>query len=146
MKNIYVLAVIIGTLFTSCSSDDDNNPVNAIICDSAAEIITEEKFNGLTTSAYKVTDIQLNGDCLEVTLSASGCDPEAWEMNLYSTDAFYTVYPLQRAVKIELVNHQLCLAVFQKTVSFDLTPFQIDVQNELPLNIEQWDQQILYEY
>lgn len=146
MKNIFVLAVLIGTLFISCSNDDDNNPSNVTTCNSAAEVISEENFNGITTSNYNVTDIQLNGDCLEITTSSSGCDPETWEMNLFSVDAFYTVFPLQRAVKIELVNEQLCQAVFQKTISFDLTPFRIDGQNEIPLNIEEWDEQMVYEY
>ncbi len=67
-------------------------------------------------------------------------------MKLFSTDAFYTVFPLQRAVKIKLINNDLCLAFFRKTVSFDLSSFQIDGQNQIPLNIEGWKEQIIYKY
>jgi hypothetical protein len=47
---------------------------------------------------------------------------------------------------MELINDEACLAFFQKTVSFDLTPFQIDGQSDLPLNINGWNEQITYEY
>lgn len=146
MKKIFLVTLLIGTLFISCSEDDDNNPQSEITCDSVADIVTEDDFNEIITSNYNVTEIQLNGDCLEATISSSGCDPEQWEMNLFSVDAFYTVFPLQRAVKIQLINDQLCEAVFQKTVSFDLTPFRIDGQNEVPLNVEGLNEQIIYEY
>lgn len=35
---------------------------------------------------------------------------------------------------------------FSKTVSFDLITFQIDGQNKLPLNIDGWNKQIIYNY
>ncbi len=145
MKKNFLLTAFCSLLFISCSKDDENSP-NELTCDSVAEVIAEENFNEINTSNYTVSEIQLNGNCLKVTVSSSGCDSETWEMNLFSVDAFYTVFPLQRSVKIELINNQDCLAVFQKTVSFDLTPFQLDGQNELPLNIEGWNEQIIYNY
>jgi hypothetical protein len=142
MKGYFALFVLIGTLLVSCS--DDDNP--SIDCDSTSEVISEETFDSIDTSNYVISDVQLNGNCLEVTIGSSGCDPDLWEMNLYSTNAFYAIYPIQRAVKIELINYQECLAVFEKTISFDLIPFQLEIKNELPLNIEGWNEQIVYEY
>ena len=103
-------------------------------------------FNAINTSNYGIIEVELNGDCLEITFGSSGCGTDLWEENLYSTDAFYNVFPLQRDVKMELINDETCLAVFQKTVSFDLTPFQIDGQSDLPLNINGWNEQITYGY
>ena len=129
----------------SCNSEDDNSTIENN-CDFTSEIILEEDFNAISTSNYAITEVELNDDCLEITFSASGCGTDLWEENLYSTDASYNVFPLQRDVKIELINEELCLAVFQKTVSFDLTPFQIDGQSDLPLNITGWNEQITYGY
>jgi hypothetical protein len=143
LKKIIALFGIIGIIFISCS--DDDNATNKT-CDSNSEVIAETIFNDINTSNYTITDVNLNGDCLEITISSSGCDAEQWQMNLYSTNAFYEVYPLQRAVKVKLINNQLCLAVFQKTKSFDLIPFQIKGQNQISLNIEGWNEQIIYEY
>lgn len=83
---------------------------------------------------------------MEITFTSSGCGPELWKENLYSTDSFYAVFPLQRILKIELINEDICHAIFQKSISFDLTPFQMDGQHTLPLNIDGWNEQIIYGY
>ena len=143
MKKLLLILTLIHIL--SCNSEDDNYTIENN-CDFTSEIILEEDFNAISTSNYAITEVELNDDCLEITFSASGCGTDLWEENLYSTDASYNVFPLQRDVKIELINEELCLAVFQKTVSFDLTPFQIDGQSDLPLNITGWNEQITYGY
>ncbi len=142
-KNLFI--ILLGMLALSCNSDDDNSTIENN-CDFISEIISEDDFNTINTSNYVITEVELNNDCLKIAFGSSGCGTELWKENLYSTDAFYTVFPLQRALKMELINEELCLAVFQKTVSFDLTPFQIDGQSELPLNIYGWNEQITYEY
>ena len=141
-KLLFILTL---THILSCNLEDDNSNIENN-CDFTSEIILEEGFNAINTSNYSITEIELIDDCLEITFGSSGCGTDLWEENLYSTDAFYNVFPLQRDVKMELINNEACLAVFQKTVSFDLTPFQIDGQSDLPLNINGWNEQITYEY
>jgi hypothetical protein len=142
MKKLLLILTLIHIL--SCNSEDDNSTIENN-CDFTSEIILEEDFNAINTSNYAIIEVELNGDCLEMRFGASGCGTDLWEENLYSTDAFYNVFLLQRDVKIELINDE-CLAVFQKTVSFDLTPFQIDGQSDLSLNITGWNEQITYVY
>ena len=143
MKKLLLFLPII--LILSCNSEGDNSTIENN-CDFTSEIILEEDFNAINTSNYGIIEVELNGDCLEITFGSSGCGTDLWEENLYSTDAFYNVFPLQRDVKMELINDETCLAFFQKTVSFDLTPFQIDGQSDLPLNINGWNEQITYGY
>ena len=142
MKKLFVFLPII--LILSCNSEGDNSTIENN-CDFTSEIILEEDFNAINTSNYGIIEVELNGDCLGITFGSSGCGTDLWEENLYSTDAFYNVFLLQRDVKIELINDE-CLAVFQKTVSFDLTPFQIEGQSDLSLNITGWNEQITYGY
>ena len=142
MKKLLLILTLIHIL--SCNSEDDNSTIENN-CDFTSEIILEEDFNAINTSNYAIIEVELNGDCLEMRFGASGCGTDLWEENLYSTDAFYNVFLLQRDVKIELINDE-CLAVFQKTVSFDLTPFQIEGQSDLSLNITGWNEQITYVY
>ena len=143
MKKVLLFLPII--LILSCNSEDDNFTIENN-CDFTSEIILEEDFNAINTSNYAIIEVELNGDCLGITFGSSGCGTDLWEENLYSTDAFYNVFPLQRDVKMELINDETCLAFFQKTVSFDLTPFQIAAQSDLPLNINGWNEQITYGY
>ena len=143
MKKLLLFLPII--LILSCNSENDNSTIENN-CDFTSEVIFEEDFNAISTSNYGIIEVELNGDCLGITFGSSGCGTDLWEENLYSTDVFYNVFPLQRDVKMELINDEACLAFFQKTVSFDLTPFQIDGQSDLPLNINGWNEQITYEY
>ena len=143
MKKLLLILTLIHIL--SCNSEDDNSTIENN-CDFTSEIIFEEGFNTISTSNYGIIDVVLNGDCLEITFSSSGCGTDLWEESLYSSDVFYNVFPLLRDVKMELINNEECLAVFQKMVSFDLTPFQIDGQSDLPLNINGWNEQITYGY
>tara|TARA_B000000460_G_C21209409_1_gene261609 strand:- start:95 stop:526 length:432 start_codon:yes stop_codon:yes gene_type:complete len=143
MKKLLLFLPI--TLILSCNSEDDNSTIENN-CYFTSEIILEEDFNAINTSNYGIIEVELNGDCLGITFGSSGCGTDLWEENLYSTDTFYNVFPLQRDVKMELINDETCLAFFQKTVSFDLTPFQIDGQSDLPLNINGWNEQITYGY
>ena len=144
MRNFILLLSFVLVVFYSCTKDDDSR--NIPNCDSRSEVIAENIFNSINTSNYSISNVSLNGDCLEITLGSSGCNANLWEMELYSTNSFYTVYPMQRTVKLKLTNNQACLAFFQKTKSFDLTAFRMEGQNSLPLNIVGWDKQIMYKY
>ena len=141
-----ILFYFLSLNIAACSSADDNVPQTNLECEAVSEVLEDAAFNAIQEVNYTFIDIQLNVNCLEVSIGASGCDTESWGMNLYSTDSFFTVFPLQRQVKFELINGQACLAYFEETISFDLTPFQIEGQNEVPLQIEGWDEALLYVY
>ena len=144
MKNILFLLGLF--LVFSCSSDDDSGQIIEANCDELAVVLPNDDFDAIANSGFGISDVVLDEDCLVITISASGCDPNNWDMNLYSTDAFFTGLPTVRAVKVEVVNNEACLAVFQKTRSFDLIPFQLQNQNEIILAIEGWAEQVSYQY
>jgi len=144
MKPILLLLGLF--LMFSCSNDDEGGQIIETNCDELAAVLPNDDFDAITNSGFGITDIVLDEDCLLVTIGDSGCNPENWDMNLYSTDAFFTGLPTVRAVKIEVVNNEACLAVFQKTRSFDLAPFQIEHQNQIILAIEGWPEQMSYLY
>ncbi len=144
MKNIFAF-VLLGIMLISCS-DDDNAIEYVSDCDLISQVIDEEPFQEIETNNYLLIDIVLNQHCLEITFGSSGCDGSTWEENLFSKDVFLDALPLQRVVKFELLSQELCAAYFEKTVSFDLVPFQIEGQNEVPLNIVGWEEPIIYQY
>lgn len=114
-------------------------------CDKTA-VEDAVKFNQISTDNYTVTNVVLNGDCLEITIGASGCDPNNWGMNLIGVPSLANIYPPLFQTRVELINNEVCQAVFQKTVSFDITPFQIAGQNSVQINIEGWNTNIVYQY
>jgi hypothetical protein len=145
MKNSLKVLLCLILLNISCSDDNNNNNVNSN-CDKLSQVISEENFQDVITANYMITNAALDGDCLSVTISSSGCNGETWEMKLLGTNNVMESLPLQRDVKIELDNQELCLAVFQKTVSFDLIPFRVEGQNQVDLHLDGWDETIEYQY
>lgn len=146
MKRIFTsffLCSIFSFLHACSESSNKNDTQN---CDKQSQIIDTEAYNNLTTTNYTITGIALNENCLDVTISSSGCSGINWQMDLFSTDNLPDSFPLQRNLKLLLINEEACLAVITKTVSFDLTPLQIAGQDQITFNLEGWDEQIVYQY
>jgi hypothetical protein len=145
MKHFFRVISFFLLLTISCSDDNNNNNANSN-CNKQAQVISDITFEDIITANYMITNVVLDGDCLAVTVSSSGCSGDTWEMKLLGSNSVLQILPIQRSAKIELNNQEACLAIVQKTVSFDLVPFQIDGQNEVLINIEGWDEPITYEY
>lgn len=146
IKNLFTLLIIM-LVFIGCKGDDslccpNPNPTNC----NEFSVIDETKYQQTNTNNYTITNVVLNGDCLEITLSSSGCDPNNWNMNFIASEAVVETLPIQWYTKVELINNEACQAVFQKTVSFDLTPLKDDGQNQVQIKIQGWNTSIMYQY
>jgi hypothetical protein len=139
MKRKSILLFLCSTflIFADCSSSDDSNNCNA-----NATILADQPFSEINTENYTITSVALNENCLDITVSSSGCDSNNWTMNLFGANT----NSAQRNLKVQLINQELCLAVFQKTVSFNLIPLRIAGQHQITLNIEGWDEDVIYQY
>lgn len=54
--------------------------------------------------------------------------------------------PPQRFLKLTVITNEACLAVFDKTESFDLKALRIEGMNKVVLNIEDFSEQLNYSY
>ena len=141
-----VLALFTIVFFVACDFMDDHikHPIKSK-CNEKA-VLDHVAFPQVNTNNYGITNVVLNGDCLEITVSSSGCNPNNWDMNLIGVASTTNIYPPLFHAKVELINNEECLAVFQKTVSFDLTPFQMVGQNTVQIDIDGWNNNIMYQY
>jgi hypothetical protein len=115
-------------------------------CDAPIQIITQDEFNDLADPEFSIEVVSINQDCLSISISDSGCSPDNWDINLLTTDAVMESNPPQKNLKVEVLNNEACLAIFQKTKVFDLTPIQNNGDSEIILNIEGWLNPVNYEY
>ena len=141
-----VLALFTSVFFVACDFMDDHikHPIKSK-CNEKA-VLDHVAFPQVNTNNYGITNVVLNGDCLEITVSSSGCNPNNWDMNLIGVASTTNIYPPLFHAKVELINNEACQAVFQKTVSFDLTPFQMAGQNTVQIDIDGWNTNIMYQY
>lgn len=143
MRKLFILCAVSGIFFSSCSDDDNNNLVSD--CDKNV-IVNEERFVQTSTDNYGIENVVLNENCLEITFGASGCDSNSWEINLVASEIVVETSPEQHLLKIDLFNPEDCTAFIQKTISFDISDLQSSNENQVQLNIEGWQDNILYSY
>jgi hypothetical protein len=115
-------------------------------CDALIDVVGDNRFNATVDTDFSIENVSIDQDCLSISIADSGCNPDNWEVNLLTTSAVLESLPVQKSLKVEVINDEACLAVFQKTKSFDLTPIQIEGESEIILNIEGWDMMMVYTY
>ncbi|TWO33463.1 hypothetical protein E1J38_006095 [Seonamhaeicola sediminis] len=140
-----LLYTVLGLLFLNTQCEEEDNLVNDSFCDFTT-IINTSKYNNLNSDDFNFINAEINEDCLEVTIGASGCDGNSWEFSLIDSGAVAESSPEQRYLKIDFDNEELCLAYFEKKVSFNLTSVQVEGSSKIMLHIDGLDEPLEYVY
>ena len=140
MKNLFfILSAFIALSLTSCN-DDEN--VFQTICDDVV-LLDNDRFQNATTDFFTLIDVTIEGDCMTVEYSSSGCSGNSWIMELIDAETIKESNPIQRDLRLILTNEELCQAVFTREISFDIRPLQTE-DNEILLNLS--GEQYTYTY
>lgn len=139
MKKILTLAII-GIAVLSCSDNDDSTN-----CDFET-LVSAEQYENAPSDQLSITGLEINGNCLKIKFSASGCDGNSWNVKLIDSEQILESNPIQRNLRLSLENNELCAAVPSKTLTFDISELQVLNNNKVYLNITNSVDQILYEY
>lgn len=142
MKIIKIISILVFIFPSFLSCDEDDTKVN---CD-AEIIISAEMYNSAPNDYLNIKEVRIEDDCLIINFGSSGCSGESWELKLIDASHILESYPPQRNIRLSLKNEEACQAYFTREVSFDISPLQIEGVDKLYLNIENFDDQILYEY
>jgi hypothetical protein len=146
MQLIKKLLLLVVLAFCSINMQcDEDDAVYSGNCDQVV-IIDEDFYNSLSSENFTFIDAEIIDDCLSITIGASGCDGNSWNFNLIDSGAIAESSPEQRYLKFQLENNEDCLAVFERSVSFDLNPIQIEGSHEIILNIEGLEPTLNYKY
>lgn len=137
LKGLLILIAFV-FIFTSC---DDKN--DAIFLENETVIIDNNLYKETATNNYTITNVKLNGNLLTIKISASGCDGNSWKAILVDANEILESSPVQRNIKLSLENKELCLAVFEREFTFDLSILKEDF-SDFFLNLEGWNSQIYF--
>lgn len=144
MKKISFL-VFVMCCFLSTQCDDDIVDDIDNLCDDIV-VIDNVAYDTIQSDSFQFTDVTINGDCLSITIGASGCDGNSWSFVLVDSGAVAESSPEQRFLKFEFLNTELCAAFFERTISFNLEPLRISGSNEIILNLDGWEAPLNYSY
>lgn len=144
MTSTYLKAIILAVLLTLLNACEEDT-VRTSNCDTLT-ILSSDKYENGSSDSFSIISAAITADCLEIKYSASGCDGNSWSEELVDAEAIQESFPIQRNLKMLLDNQEACAAVFTKTVSFDLTPIQTEGYNKIILNIDGFEDPLLYTY
>lgn len=148
MKSIKTIFLImpLALCFMNMQCEDDIN-INRSneICDKTT-LVDQDLYDNLTTSNFTFISAEIIDDCLTIEIGASGCDGNTWGFNLVDSGVVAESSPEQRYLKFQLINEEACLAYFERTVSFNLIPLQVNGSHEIILQIEGLETPLHYKY
>ena len=107
-------------------------------------LLSEYLYNNVSEEPT-IINLYIDGNCLNITYFAGGCDGNSWVVKLIDAEEIVTdaVNPPQRYLRLSIENTEMCEAAITQQKSFNLSELQ-DEGNQVILNIQ--NQQILYEY
>lgn len=131
-------------LFTSCEEsnsveEEDNSSSN---CNSEV-LVSASEYASSESDDFTINSIEINGDCVEVNYSASGCDGSTWKTRFIDSEQILESFPIQRNLVFELTDNEECEAFITKTVSFDVSELKVE-DEEVILNITNTQSSVRY--
>ncbi|TXG36553.1 hypothetical protein [Seonamhaeicola maritimus] len=141
-KVLFFFIIIFSFLNTQCEEDVI---IDDLLCDFTT-VIDETKYANLSSDNFTFVNAEIEGDCLSIEIGASGCDGSTWKFELIDSGAVAESFPEQRYLKLKFINNEDCLAYFERVISFDLTPIQVQGSNKIILHLDGLDESLEYSY
>lgn len=137
--SLMITALFVCLIIVSC--DDDNLSIS---CEQEV-IIDAGTYDTAPTDDLKINSLDIDGDCLRINYSSSGCGGDTWILQLIDSDVILESFPPQRNLIFSLKNEELCEAYITRELTFDIINLQVN-GNQVLLNIKNTNDEILYEY
>jgi len=141
MRKIIKLLVV-GFLIFSCSNDSGNDGSSNCDFDTLSGV---ETYQNSPSDFLTINSLTLEGDCLKVNFSSSGCDGNSWEVKLVDSGLVQESSPPRRNIRLSLKNEELCEAFIRQELTFNVSNLQVD-GNTVLLRLVNSDDEITYEY
>jgi len=130
------------------ASDENGEEPQTVSTCGKDVIVDATQFENAPNDQVAIVDLKIEGNCLKIKFTSSGCDGSKWKVELIGWGNYDKSLPPQTTMRLSLDNQEDCLAVITKEVSFNLEPlmeyFQHHSTNSIVLNIS--GKSILYEF
>jgi hypothetical protein len=133
-------------ILVSCSRTGDKQSITLSGGSCQKNAIVNGNLYNTVTLNYGITSAVITGDCLEIKFASSGCSGDTWVVDLVDANIILDSNPVQRKLRMKLVNMEACTAVPGKTVTFDLTPLRVASEHSVKLSLEGYSGSLIYNY
>ncbi|WP_111681999.1 hypothetical protein [Winogradskyella tangerina] len=145
MKHSKAILFLFAILLLNFQCEDDDIQLPPTDCDRFA-VVDSNAYQNANSDFFNINSAEIEGDCLSIEISASGCNGETWILQLFSSEGVMESLPVQRNIRAVLINDEACLAVFTKTFTFDLRDLQVEGEQQVSFNLLDYSEPILYSY
>lgn len=138
MKLLF-LPLFVMALVRSAGCGDGKADTAPRVTDCGTEIQVRDPLPRMTSDNFQVVSARAEGQCLTVTISATGCSAAGWQLALWSTGEIRESLPTQTSALLIFddgvgANEMTCQAIIEETYQFDLAPLLAD--GDLPTQLE----------
>lgn len=139
MKQLNLILIVTMFLMISCGKNDGlaKNGCGKII-------ISSEEYTSADAGDLHINTLEIEGSCLHVNYSASGCSGSSWQLNLIDSGRVKFHIPSQRYLRFDFKNTEMCEAYITKDTSFDLSEVSAGI-DEVYFNVIGFQDSIYYD-
>ena len=134
----------------SCKQDEPGSNTSSDFC--KAIVIDAVRFEEATTDEYTLSEVQVRGDSLLMTVEyGGGCG--AIDYELLTQGYFAETNPVQLAIRLWLEDNDPCEALARQSICLDLSPlaslYRDDYQNShgtIVLHLQGYEDELEYTF
>lgn len=143
MKSKITFLIFITAFMIGCNSDDDN--VRSSLGNSNVILVDEDLFLNAPNDEFEIIVASISDNNLNITLFyGGGCGNIYYD--LVTGNDYLETTPIQKNIRIAFDDKDNCEAGIELELSFDLTQIQVSNTDRIILNLDNWEDQIEYNY
>lgn len=126
-----------------CNSDDDN--VSSSLENSNVILVDDDLFLNAPNDKFEIIVASISDNNLNITLFyGGGCGNIYYD--LVTGNDYLETTPIQKNIRIAFDDKDNCEAGIELELSFDLTQIQVSNTDRIIINLDNWEDQIEYNY
>jgi len=126
-----------------CNSDDDN--VSSSLENSNVILVEDDLFLNAPNDEFEIIAASISDNNLNITLFyGGGCGKIYYD--LVTGNDYLETIPIQKNIRLAFDDKDNCEAGIELELSFDLTQIQVSNTDRIILNLDNWEDQIEYNY
>jgi hypothetical protein len=126
---MYKLAsILLLLIFAACNKkekDHGNHNDLDVYC-KVKGIVSNNLFQSAPADFLMINDVSIEGDCMTINFSSSGCSGESWKISLPGSETIIRTGIPKREIRLSLENPELCEAWITKEYTFDISSFRME--------------------